>query len=344
MKTDKKTGSAPEAGAGLLKVSITRGDLYHARYPVIAGHFEDDGILYAEKVISRYMKDALSLRHQLGIYPGALGTSELFLAEPPGFRGAVIIGLGSPGDLTATGLAASVEQGIAKYLLTRGALKPSDGDQGGISSLIVGCGYGGLSIEESVKAIIQGVHQANMKVRNLFPGESPVISHLEFIELYEDKALTCHYAISRIGEEENNPFRIARERNRIRNVPGGLRRIPVEASEGWWNRISVEMKMDKNKKVGERLSFKAPTSSAREEVNDLHTTLALLEGIIETISTEQEWNPEKAKAIFEMLIPNDLKDKIKRQGKHHLGCRLLLRLFPLGDASGRACRGKSPVR
>ena len=66
MKTKKKSGSVPEAGtgsrsgkskpseagsstpqgegaeagAGLLKVSITQGDLYYARFPVIAGDAE----------------------------------------------------------------------------------------------------------------------------------------------------------------------------------------------------------------------------------------------------------------------------------------------------------------
>ena len=42
----------------LLKLSVCNGDLKYATYPVLAGHFTGDGILYAEKAIDFYLKGA----------------------------------------------------------------------------------------------------------------------------------------------------------------------------------------------------------------------------------------------------------------------------------------------
>jgi hypothetical protein len=39
-----------------------------------------------------------------------------------------------------------------------------------------------------------------------------------------------------------------------------------------------------------------------------------MEEIIEGMSTDNQWTPERAKAIFELLIPNDFKEQLKRHG------------------------------
>lgn len=76
---------------------------------------------------------------------------------------------------------------------------------------MVGCGYGGLSIEDSIKAIIQGVSNGNYKVSNVVPENPPRIGHLEFVEMYEDKAINALFSVSRIEAEENNPLKIIRD-------------------------------------------------------------------------------------------------------------------------------------
>lgn len=301
-----------------IKVSISQGDLFYARYPVMAGHFEDDGILYAEKTINDYLDGQLINHHQLGIYPGEIGSSDVFLSEHTSFKGAIIIGLGSPGKLTASELVKSIEQGVANYLLHLGDLikegDPSDGVMAvpGISSLIIGCGYAGLSIEDSIKAIIQGVQNANVKVRNLKLEKTQAIEHIEFVELYEDKAVSCLYSISRIEKEETRSFKVVKERSGIKMLLGSKRRIPAVSSEGWWNRISVTREMEDN--TIRSLRFNASTNGSRAEEKELLTTPVLMEGIIEEISTNNQWSAERAKTIFELLIPNDFKEQLKRHG------------------------------
>ena len=322
-KPSKKTGDTAEHlkekdNSRQLRITISHGDLQYAAYPVIAGHFENDGILNAEKAINGNLDQALMRRHQLGIYPGAIGTGEIFLTGKKGFKGALIVGLGKPGDLTASELTKTVEQGIVVYLLHPGSCqapgeKAGEDNVKGISSLMVGCGYGGLSIEDSIKAIIQGVSNGNYKVSNVVPENPPRIGHLEFVEMYEDKAINALFSVSRIEAEENNPLKIIRDNGGINRIPGRMKRIPVDLTETWWSRISVSRAVEKGKSV-EKMTFRASTTGAREEVVELFTSPALLEGKIDAVSTDCKWDPGKAKTLFEMLIPNDFKEKLKKLG------------------------------
>ena len=135
----------------------------------MAGHFINDGILYAEKAIDYNLKGVLMERYLLGIYPGEIGTSEVIITGQKDFNGAIIVGLGEPGSLTAYQLSLSVEQGVAKYLLdlnsnTSHILNLAKDRHVGISSLAIACSYGGLSVEKSLRAVVMGVQNANHKI------------------------------------------------------------------------------------------------------------------------------------------------------------------------------------
>jgi hypothetical protein len=187
-----------------VRVLVSHGDLRYASYPVLAGHFKNDGILYAEKAIDWNLKGALTERHRLALYPGDIGSSEVLISGEPDFTGAIIVGLGKFGELTAFQLTQTVEQGVAKYLLdVNGTIarshSPKEAGSMGISSLIVGCGYGGRTVENSVRAVLQGVQNANEKIRKLNAGNAKTIEAIEFVELYEDTALSCFYTLRKIG-------------------------------------------------------------------------------------------------------------------------------------------------
>lgn len=304
-----------------ISVTISNGDLFYAKYPLLAGHFEDDGILSAEKEINKNLGEALNYRHSLGIYPGPIGTNELFLSDQPGFKGAIIIGLGKPEDLTSSELTKTVEQGVCKYLLN---FKEDDVEKDksganiqlfGISSLIIGGGYGGLKIENSLKGIIQGVHNANHKIRNLNLKNTPQIGNVEFVELFEDSAIAALYSLSRIEKQETRSFRILMEEKKLHTLLGFKKRIPNEISTDWWNRITVKkVENPDTAKTVKCLTFSASTSRAYEKEIELISTPALMEGTIKGMSTNNRWTPQSAKAIFELLIPNDFKEQLKRHG------------------------------
>ena len=69
----------------------------------------------AEAALDRRLDGALTNRVRLGLYPGRLGTHEIFLDTSPSAKpgGAVVIGLGQVGELTPGAL----ETGMAQAML-----------------------------------------------------------------------------------------------------------------------------------------------------------------------------------------------------------------------------------
>ncbi len=297
-----------------VSVTVSNGDLRYASYPIIAGHFLNDGILYAERAIDHYLEGNLSSKHRLGLYPGDIGTNAIFgKTKNSDFEGAIIVGLGEPDQLTSFQLSKSIEQGVLNYLLSiRGTEIPKKGI--GISSLIIATGYGGLTIEGSLKAIIDGVNRANEKVKILGDEGYRTIQYIEIIELYASKALNCMYVLNKIVYKENTTYNIILGNKRIKKLLGIKKRTPLNNSEGWWNRITIKYKEGDNE-TGEPSSmvFGSSTNDSREEENELHSSTPLIDLFISEVSSNNQWSACTAKTLFELLIPNNLKEKLKRK-------------------------------
>ncbi|MBL7702722.1 MAG: CHAT domain-containing protein [Ferruginibacter sp.] len=317
----KEKPAAGRAATVPLKVSVSNGDLFYSRYPIMVGHFINDGITSAERVIDNYSGGQLSQRHKLNMYPGAVGTNEVFVNFKNEFKGTVVIGLGAPGRLSSYQLAQTVEQGVIKYMLElinlynkkETAYLPAET---GISVLHIGCGYGGLSIESSIRSIILGVQNANRKMEEFQTEGLKLIEHIEFVELFEDRCMQCLYILSRIENEEDSSINIRLPKKQYKKLLGSRTRIPMESEMDWWSRITVEMHQQKDEgseELESSLRFSCSTGSAREEERDLQTSPEIINELIEEMSTNNNWNAGIAKTVFELLIPNDFKDEIKKQ-------------------------------
>ena len=291
-----------------LTVTVSNGDLRYASFPILAGHFANDGVLYAEKIIDNRLGGMLTSKHQLGLYPGEIGTSDVFgRNDRNDFEGAIIIGLGEAGSLTSFQLAKTVEQGILNYLLSVKD-NPVTKKGVGVSALIIGCGYGGLSIESSLKAIIEGVSNANDKVTSLFKNECKTIQHIEFVEVYSYKALNCLYALNKIAADESTSWNIVIGSKKIKELLGTRKRIPFDSSDDWWNRVNVKYKpAAPGTDDPPCMVFSVSTGDSREEVNELYSSTPLIDLFIEEVSTKDQWSATTAKALFELMVPNELK-------------------------------------
>ncbi|ADB36653.1 CHAT domain-containing protein [Spirosoma linguale] len=330
-----------------ITVSVSNGDLKYAMHPLMIGHFEGDGIISAEKAVNWHLGGELSRRHRLGLYPGPIGTSERVASgSTRGFRGAIIVGLGKQGLLTEYLLTSTVEQGTSKYLVNINS-KPDNltgreaiPERVGISMLIIGSGYGGLRIENSVRAIIQGVQNANTKVRQIY--DSPkLIDEIEFVELYKDKALTCIKAISAIEKDESRSLNIFRNSNKIKELTGLRERLPIDDMTEWWTRINVSCEKDEFGLIDlqRNLQFEISTDAARVESQPLSTMNNTLASMLEDLSRKDEWSADLAKAVFELMIPNSFKEQVKRQNNINWILDSYTAAFPwelLQDSGGNA--------
>ena len=312
--------------------SVRNGDLRYASFPVLAGHFAGDGILYAERQIDETLDKALSIRHRLGIYPGPIGTNTVILPGGDRRKGAIIVGLDSFGALTSFQLIQTVEQGVAKYLLEANSRcvceKEAPQTVMGISTVLIGSGYGGLSIENSVRAIVQGIQNANSKIDSVNSGRMKLIEQIEFVELYEDRALSCFYAVSKLERSGEGALNVSLDKSGLKTLFGAQKRIPAEISEGWWQRIHVRLNEDKKSATGDGkkesdekeeevrvrcLEFSLSTGGAREEKRNVYISPVGLDKMINDSSDGKQWSPELAKTLFELLVPLDFKEQLKKQ-------------------------------
>ena len=301
-----------------VQVSVSNGDLFYSRYPVLVGHFSNDGITSAEKKIDEYCGHALSERRRLNIYPGALGTSEVFLNSSDEFKGAIVIGLGEPGELGSYQLIRACEEGAIRYMMalskSEDRKEKADTKRGtGISVLLIGTSYGYLSIENTVRSIIQGVLNADNKIKELKPEEGVrPIDRIEFVELYEDKSLQCLYIVNKI-EAENGWIDIVVPEKSIRIMPGARKNAYVEDKSGWWSRLNIEMRTQIDSRTKHVLRFSSNTGSAKTEQYEINIAPEIIDSLLHEMSTNNNWDSRVAKTIFELLIPNELKYEIKRQ-------------------------------
>ena len=302
-----------------VKVLVTNGDLKYAGYPLLAGHFKNDSVLYAEERIDVLMNGLLKQQNKLGIYPGEIGSYEFMLThEEDSFPGTIIIGLGEPDKLTAFELSRSVEQGAVKYLLYINGQDKfknpiSFKEPVGISSLVIASGYGGLTVENSVNSILQGVINANAKVRSIYKDAGKLIERVEFIELYEDRAVSCMYAVQRISKLTGGSLNVTPERMNINSVNGARRQLNIDMGSEWWHRITITKEENKKGEV-KGMRFSLSSGAAREDLRTIFTSTGVVEKLVESISTDNNWTTEKARAVFELLIPNDFKSRLKKHG------------------------------
>ncbi|MGB7392972.1 MAG: CHAT domain-containing protein, partial [Pricia sp.] len=317
VKTVLGLGQKTESVGSRIPISVTlsMGDLRYASYPILAGHFLNDGILHAEKAIDRYLNESLSSKLQLGLYPGEIGSNTIFDRMPHSdFAGAIIVGMGEPDRLTSFELTRSIELGVLNYLHSlRGHKVPDNGI--GISSLVMANGYGGLSIESSMKATIMGVERANERIKLLTPDNYETVQRIEFVELYANRALNCMYTLNQIANRDNAAISITLGSKKIKKLLGARKRIPLDASEDWWNRITVKYKkVNKDTDELESMVFGASTSDSREEENEIYSSTPLINEFITEVSHDNQWSSCTAKTLFELLIPNALKERLKRKG------------------------------
>ncbi len=294
-----------------IEITVSLGHLRHAWFPVMAGHFDQDGIVSAEAALDWHLDSKLKERHELGIYPGKLKESEIVLQKSNKPPGALIIGLGDIAQLTAFQLSETVEAGILKYaMFTRDHYNQdlTGPIKSGITSVLIGSGFGRLPIRESLTAIIRGVDRANRIIVNRLSELTP-ITKLEFIEIFEHNCRQAFYALKDIIRTETK-LSLTLVKN-IEQKRGSHKKLEYNMDEAWWDQISVNAK--ENKKNRKVLEFTLSTGLARIQSTKLFPSEALVENLLKDFAPNTMWIPKRAKTLFETLIPRDFKSVIRNQ-------------------------------
>ena len=297
-------------------VSVVLGDLTYTRHPVMVGHYAGDPIIHAEEVLDRRLNGTLSERHQLGLYPREVGSHEVVLRKGKGTEkgtdGAVVVGLGTVGELTPGDLAASVEAAVARYLSVSAEEGSQDSAEVGLTSVLIGSGETGLSVEQVVESLLAGVRSANRKLRStVIDGAVPRrVSEIELVEVYEDRALEALHALHRLEERSLPGFQVKRDLDRSK---GGRRRATFGTKGGWWAPLRVEKWCDPARVAAgstdaNGLEFSSQGRRARVDGHQLPVQSELVHQMLSRPLFDQGGNRELRESLFELLLPPGIKE------------------------------------
>jgi CHAT domain-containing protein len=302
--------------APTIELGLRHGDLAYARHAVLVGHYHGDTIVSAEAALDRRLGGALSRRLQLGLYPGALGTHAVFLNEKPLDRppGTVVVGLGqvgqlSPGLLEAGARAAMLEFAlqVAQWPDPRfGSALPRSA---ALSCLLVGTGAGGMPARDALEALLRAAVAANMRLQQSALDDKVLIDRIEFIELFEDVALSAAAALEQVLASGELAAAVRWPAPVVDSGEGGHRRARFDEAPEWWHRLEITEQTQP-----EGLRFNFATDRARSEQTLATGQLALAESFIGEASRSPRANREAAHTLFEMLLPLRLKEMGPGQG------------------------------
>jgi len=290
-----------------VRVSVAHGNLGFTNNPVMVGHYKGDSIVSAEAHLDRIMHGRLRTRHGLGLYPGEDDTAEVFLNPERQPGGAIIIGLGEVGKLSPGNLLRAVSRGVRAYAITlaeSGNAATGSPPPTGIATLLIGTNAGGVSLEDSVTTILRGLANALQRLQEEGLDELVAIDELEIIELFEDRAIQAVHALDRARTDpEIARFFLIDPALRVKSLTGGLRRACYAEEDHWWQRLEIT-----ENRAG-LLSFNVLTDRARAEVYVQQNQRSLADRFIEEIiASTDATSDDVAVTLFEMLVPNEIKE------------------------------------
>jgi CHAT domain-containing protein len=305
------------AAAGLLPVRLVHGDLAYASYPLLVGHYIGDPILSAEAALDRMLDGLLRERHRVGaMYPGPIETSLVLInpscAGTDRWNGAVVVGLGSAGGLTAGALTSTIARGATAYALRRREraaeagweAKPGERLEVGLSVLLIGTNVGGVRVTDSVLAIADGIRRAN---QSLEAAESPVrVAKLELIELYEHQVLQAYDALRLLSDDTRR--RLLTFDGVIVKSRGARRAVRLQDAGRWWQRVQVCGAPVPGGGDG-GLRFLSLTGRARAEARVVGTQRALVDQFVARAIRNTNADPNLGTTLFELLLPAELKEQ-----------------------------------
>jgi hypothetical protein len=301
-----------------VQLKVIWGNLRYSRDPVVVGHYIGDGIVSAEKALDRFLDGALTRRLALGGYPGELGTALMIPNARGDLPGAIVLGLGQVSmRMTRNQLRRAVEAGTCEWVARVLETKDSGTDesplaQRGLAFVAIGSGAGGMSIADVGIAILDGVERTLQLLRSkrgLEEVRRLNLHHVHFLELYEERAHTLWHGLSaqlarrRQNGARDSCFHFARGDDRVHLGKGGRRRLVMDDDAGWWSPLKIT-------EDGSRLVFENVGDRARSELHGVGTHAGQIDALLADAITSRHTSNDLLAALFEMLLPNDLKDSL----------------------------------
>ena len=305
-----------------IALRVVHDNLTNARFPVLVSHYRHDVIVGAEKYLDQRLDWRLSELLRMELYPGPINTGVVVLNDTQGGNlavhpGAIVAGLGVVGELTPGTLTSTLAHALTQYgadCVGRARRRQQrEGSVSGsivrapVTAILIGSGEGGLSLSDSIRALLRSIQQANLRLRGGALRENDddrerliaQIDQVEIFELYEDRAIEAVHVLRAItAAPEFEAFAVD---PLLVDGDEGQRRARFEQASGWWQRLRV---------IGEddgTLKFEAVTQIARAPMSLTAGQRGLVDRFVEKALETTSDDPRLGQTLFELLVPNDFK-------------------------------------
>lgn len=297
--------------ASRLIVTTSHGNLVHAIYPIVLGHYLGDGLYSTERTLDERLEGRLSESLRLRLYPGVVGSAQVFLDDSRRPTGAVVVGLGEVGELSPGKVRQSFSRGVRE--LSQSLFQQQTGADYGagfdLYTVLIGSTGESLSVTESIESILYGALDANSEIergnerRNPRQLRSyPRLARLHFIELWADRAHAMRSELRKLTDTDEFRHRIDVRPDLIADR-GRQKRLFAQEDIAWWRRLLIQCDSRGH------LRFKALTDRARMMSVVRPTQSNLVSLLIEQMTLSGANDPRLGRTLHELLIPNEFKER-----------------------------------
>lgn len=146
-----------------ISVRVVHGNLANSDAPVVVGHYAYDGVVGTADYLDRLLDGRLKESLRLGTYPSEIADSAVFMQTDRRRKpaGAIVVGLGQVGSLSPGELQRTLTRGLLRYASDDCILQGAEGQLLAVGAVLVGTGFGGVEISESVIALLRAAHAVN---------------------------------------------------------------------------------------------------------------------------------------------------------------------------------------
>jgi CHAT domain len=305
-----------------LKVTLVHGALEDASYPVVVGHYQGTPLAGAEGALDKCLDGLLTERLVLGTYAEQEGTAIAIHAAPDcSPSGALVLGLGTSGEVNAAKIVRSMTQ--AALLRALDAAEAGEAREIGLSAVLVGANpLDGISVQRSLASLVDGVVAAARVLAGSVRLSSAVrFAELEIIEKYAARAgqvleifRTLPSLVAPTGPDVELVLADSID-HRPGGEPGGF---PADYNRGAWLRLDIRNAAVRRAPPKGYRELELTSSSRRARADRLVQRLevATVDGLVSDAVTQPQPDPQVANTLYELLLPPELKPDL--QGAENL--------------------------
>jgi hypothetical protein len=297
-----------------LEITVINGDLTFEEEPLVIGHYRATRLTGTERVMDKLIGGAMKQSLDLGLYPLAPGTHQIFMntrvnhespKRMPRPKAVIVVGLGEEGKLRAADLVHSVRQAVIAWSQRTTELGRKAPASFRLVATLIGSGGTGVTAGQAAQRIAQGVYEANDLLSNenrSDGGKWPRVSHLHLVELYLDRATEAWRALNLQATAAPDRYRIIDE---VKTGTGPLPRPPDSGYRGAdYDFISAELIAGRDGQTS--IHYTLDTKRARSEVRAQKTQGQLLRDLVATASGAQNTDRQIGSTLFKLLVPVEM--------------------------------------